>query len=112
MSRGDIKELGELLAGGRAALIVIAESRVEDELDKALTRAVKSIEKARHLIRHRRLSGVPDRRASRSPRRRFPPTFVQQPPMEASVSCRGQDTPAVDDTQECPPGRASLSHPA
>ena len=45
MSRGDAKELGELLDGGEAALIVIGESRVEEELDKALTHAEKSIEK-------------------------------------------------------------------
>jgi uncharacterized membrane protein len=45
MSRGDAKELGELLENGEAALIVIGESRVEEQLDKALTRAVKSIEK-------------------------------------------------------------------
>src|SRR5271154_2443300 len=45
MSRGDAKELGHLLDGGEAALIVIGESRVEEELDKALTRAEKSIEK-------------------------------------------------------------------
>jgi uncharacterized membrane protein len=44
-SRGDAKELGELLEGGQAALIVIGESRVEEQLDKALTRAEKSIEK-------------------------------------------------------------------
>ncbi len=34
-----------MLDGGEAALIVIGESRVEEQLDKALTRAVKSIEK-------------------------------------------------------------------
>jgi uncharacterized membrane protein len=45
MSRGDAKELGELLENGEAALIVIGESRVEEQLDKALARAVKSIEK-------------------------------------------------------------------
>lgn len=45
MSRGDVKELGELLEEGQAALIVIGESRVEEELDKALTRAAKAIEK-------------------------------------------------------------------
>jgi uncharacterized membrane protein len=45
MSRGDMKELGELLEGGQAALVVIGESRVEEELDKELTRAMKSIEK-------------------------------------------------------------------
>jgi uncharacterized membrane protein len=45
MSRGDAKELGELLDEGEAALIVIGESRVEEQLNKALTRAVKAVEK-------------------------------------------------------------------
>jgi uncharacterized membrane protein len=45
MSRDDAKELGELLEVGQTALIVIGESRVEEQLDKALTRAEKSIEK-------------------------------------------------------------------
>jgi hypothetical protein len=45
ISRGDAKELGELLEGGDAALIVIGESRVAEELDKALTHAEKSLEK-------------------------------------------------------------------
>ena len=45
MSRGDAKELGELLDDGQAALIVVGESRVGEQLDKALTRAEKSIEK-------------------------------------------------------------------
>jgi hypothetical protein len=45
MSRDDAKELGELLEDGQSALIVIGESRVEEQLDKALTRAEKSIEK-------------------------------------------------------------------
>lgn len=45
ISRGDAKELGELLGAGEAALVVIGESRVEEQLDKALTRAEKSIEK-------------------------------------------------------------------
>jgi uncharacterized membrane protein len=45
MSRGDARELGELLEDGEAALIVIGESRLEEQLDKALTRAEKSIEK-------------------------------------------------------------------
>ena len=45
MSRGDMKELGETLDAGEAALIVIGESRVGEQLDKALTRAEKSIEK-------------------------------------------------------------------
>jgi uncharacterized membrane protein len=45
MSRGDAKELGELLDDGNAALVVIGESRVDEQLDKALTRAIKRIEK-------------------------------------------------------------------
>ena len=43
--RGDAKELGEMLEEGEAALVVIGESRVEEQLDKALTHAKKSIEK-------------------------------------------------------------------
>jgi uncharacterized membrane protein len=45
MSRGDARDLGELLEGGQAALLVIGESRLEEQLDKALTRAEKTIEK-------------------------------------------------------------------
>jgi uncharacterized membrane protein len=45
ISRGDAKELGGLLESGEAALVVIGESRIEEELDKALQRAEKSIEK-------------------------------------------------------------------
>jgi uncharacterized membrane protein len=45
MSRGDMKELGELLDEGQAALVVVGESRVQEQLDKALTRAQKTIEK-------------------------------------------------------------------
>jgi uncharacterized membrane protein len=45
MSRGDMKELGDRLLEGEAALIVIGKSRVGEQLDKALTRADKSIQK-------------------------------------------------------------------
>jgi uncharacterized membrane protein len=45
MSRGDLKELGELLGAGDASLVVIGESRLEEQLNKALTRAEKTIEK-------------------------------------------------------------------
>jgi uncharacterized membrane protein len=45
MSRGDAKELGELLDDGQAALIVIGKSRLQEQLDKALERAQKSIER-------------------------------------------------------------------
>ena len=45
MSRGDMKELGDVLDEGNAALIVIGESRVQEQLDKALSRAQKSVER-------------------------------------------------------------------
>jgi uncharacterized membrane protein len=45
MSRGDAKELGEHLDEGQAALVVIGKSRVQEQLDKALTRAQKSEER-------------------------------------------------------------------
>ena len=45
ISRSDAKELGETLEAGEAALVVIGESRAEEQLDKALTHAEKSIEK-------------------------------------------------------------------
>ncbi len=45
MSRGDMKELGDYLDEGEAALIVIGQSRVGEQLDKALTRAQKTIER-------------------------------------------------------------------
>jgi len=45
IKRGDAEELGELLENGESALVVVGESRVEEQLDKALTRAEKSIEK-------------------------------------------------------------------
>ena len=45
MSRSDAKELGDYLDSGQAALVVIGESRLQEQLDKALTRAEKSQEK-------------------------------------------------------------------
>lgn len=45
MSRGDAKELGELLEAGHAALIVIGDSGAKEEFDEALTRAERSVEK-------------------------------------------------------------------
>jgi uncharacterized membrane protein len=45
MSRKDVKELGQRLDEGQAALIVIGESRVQEQLDKALTRAQTSEER-------------------------------------------------------------------
>jgi uncharacterized membrane protein len=45
LSRGEMKELGEGLLEGEAALVVIGESKVGEQLDKALTRAEKSFQK-------------------------------------------------------------------
>jgi uncharacterized membrane protein len=45
ISRGDAKELGEQLDEGQAALVVIGKSRIQEQLDKALTRAQKSEER-------------------------------------------------------------------
>jgi hypothetical protein len=45
MSRDTAKELGDLLESGQAALIVIGESRLEEQLNNWLTRAEKSVEK-------------------------------------------------------------------
>jgi uncharacterized membrane protein len=45
MSRGDAKEFGELLGSGEAALVVVGESRLEEQLDKVLARAERSVEK-------------------------------------------------------------------
>ncbi len=43
--RDDAKELGDMIEAGQATLFVIGESRLEEQLDKALTRAEKSVEK-------------------------------------------------------------------
>jgi uncharacterized membrane protein len=45
MSGKDAKELGEQLDEGQAALVVIAKSQVQEQLDKALTHAEKSEER-------------------------------------------------------------------
>lgn len=45
MSRSDLKDLGEALDDGDAALIVIGESKVEEQIEKAVKRAKKVIEK-------------------------------------------------------------------
>ncbi len=44
LPRGSVKELGDLLTSGQAALVVIGDSAAKDALDQALTRAVKSTE--------------------------------------------------------------------
>ena len=45
LSRGDLKDLGETLDEGSAAIVVIGESKVEEQLEKAMSRAVKLTEK-------------------------------------------------------------------
>lgn len=45
MSRGDLKDLGEELDQGDAALIVLGESRIQEQLEKATRRANKLVEK-------------------------------------------------------------------
>jgi uncharacterized membrane protein len=43
MSRADVKELGEVLDEGQAALVVVGESKVGQALDKAALRAEKHV---------------------------------------------------------------------
>jgi uncharacterized membrane protein len=45
MSRSDMKDLGEILDEGQAALVVVGQSRVAEQLNTALGRAGKSIER-------------------------------------------------------------------
>ena len=45
ISRGDAKELGDMIDEGQATLLVIAESRLQGQLDEVLTLAEKSTEK-------------------------------------------------------------------
>ncbi len=45
MSRGDVKEFGELIDAGQAALVIVGESTIEAALDKADLKAEKHIAK-------------------------------------------------------------------
>ena len=45
VSRDDLKDLGDELEAGNAAVIVLGESKIEEQLEKAVTRANKLIEK-------------------------------------------------------------------
>ncbi len=45
MSRGDVKELGELLDAGQAALLFVGDSKVEAEMEKVFKRAEKKLAK-------------------------------------------------------------------
>jgi hypothetical protein len=41
MSRSDAKELGDFIDPGQAGLVVVGESKIEDAIKKAVTRAQK-----------------------------------------------------------------------
>jgi uncharacterized membrane protein len=45
MSRGDVKELGELIDDGEAALVIVGESKFEQYLDRAFARAQRRMQK-------------------------------------------------------------------
>jgi hypothetical protein len=45
MSRADVKEFGELIDQGEAALIIVGESTLEAALDKAVLKAEKQVAK-------------------------------------------------------------------
>ena len=45
VSRGDLKELGDELEQNTAAVIVLGESKIEEQLEKAMTRSDKLIQK-------------------------------------------------------------------
>ena len=45
MSRGDMKDLGEALDDGDAALVIVGRSKLEEMLDRELKRANRRIEK-------------------------------------------------------------------
>jgi uncharacterized membrane protein len=45
MSRSDVKELGDVIDAGQAALLIVGESTVEDALNKAALKAQKHIAK-------------------------------------------------------------------
>jgi uncharacterized membrane protein len=45
MSRGDVKDLGEALDAGEAALVIVGRSKLEEALDRELKRATKRVEK-------------------------------------------------------------------
>jgi len=45
MSRSDVKDLGEMIDNGQAALVVVGESKFEQYLDRAFARAQRRMEK-------------------------------------------------------------------
>jgi uncharacterized membrane protein len=49
MSRADVKELGEVIDDGQAALVVVGESQLEQAVDKAALRAERHIARELHV---------------------------------------------------------------
>ena len=45
MSRADVKELGDLIDAGQAALLIVGESTLQEALDKAELKAEKRVAK-------------------------------------------------------------------
>lgn len=45
MSRGDVKELGDVIDAGQAALLIVGESTIEDAVNKAELKAEKHVAK-------------------------------------------------------------------
>ncbi len=43
MSRADVKELGDVIDAGQAAVLIIGESTIEDAIDKAQLKAEKHV---------------------------------------------------------------------
>jgi uncharacterized membrane protein len=45
MSRADVKELGDVIDNGQAALVIVGEATVEEAIDKAALKAEKQVAK-------------------------------------------------------------------
>ena len=45
MSRSDVKELGDIIDAGQAALVIVGESKIEQAVDKAALKAEKQVAK-------------------------------------------------------------------
>ncbi len=45
MSRSDVKEFGEIIDSGQAALVIVGESTIEQAIDKAALKAEKHVAK-------------------------------------------------------------------
>jgi hypothetical protein len=74
MSRSDIKEFGEVIDVGAAALVVVGESTIEEAVDKAGLKAEKQIAKELDVKPQRHRRGRP------ASRRRGQLTRQTQPP--------------------------------